>query len=370
MGISKIGPREYLIKVRVIVPNPDPRKPRDDRRKRERFKGTQAEAEARFLAIRAELRGERLEKKVVTFGDLLNRYREFRGDIPRGEHSTYSTLERDLGHVLLTYLGGALEQYFQVIRRSISPTTGERRSAATLNRLRSMTSTTLRLATELGLIPRNPLTKSVWPKMKEIPRDRYLGEDEAQRLIEVLERRAPWLLPMTRFAMVVPCRKSELVRMRREDLDLFNNAIRVRNGTTKNDEGTWKPIPPEQVAYFRSIPAECPWLFYKLRAGRYCSVGDFKKAWRSVLAEAGIEDFRFHDTRHIAATNLVDAGTPERVVMAVAGWKTNMLSTYYKNQGKKNLGLVRFPGGSGTEVATSERSGARVGDFGTERAVI
>jgi hypothetical protein len=45
---------------------------------------------------------------------------------------------------------------------------------------------------------------------------------------------------------------------------------------------------------------------------------------------------------HISATNMVDNGTPEQVVMSVAGWKTNMLRTYYSRGDKKALGLVRF----------------------------
>ena len=68
----------------------------------------------------------------------------------------------------------------------------------------------------------------------------------------------------------------------------------------------------------------------------------FKKAWAKCLRLAGISDFRFHDTRHISATNLVDNGTPERVVMAVAGWRTNMLSTYYHRAGKNSRALVTF----------------------------
>jgi hypothetical protein len=39
---------------------------------------------------------------------------------------------------------------------------------------------------------------------------------------------------------------------------------------------------------------------------------------------------------------MVDNGTPEQVVMSAAGWKTNMLRTYYSRGDKKALGLVRF----------------------------
>jgi integrase len=147
---------------------------------------------------------------------------------------------------------------------------------------------------------------------------------------------------MVKYALQVPCRRSELLNMKREDLDLQNLAIRVRNGTTKNDAGVWKPIPPDMQAYFQSLPEGCPYLFYRSVRRGYKPIGDFKKAWSRCLGLAGIEDFRFHDTRHISATNLLDNGTPEHVVLQVAGWKTNMLKTYYHRDGKKALGLVRF----------------------------
>lgn len=57
-------------------------------------------------------------------------------------------------------------------------------------------------------------------------------------------------------------------------------------------------------------------------------------------------DFRLHDTRHASATRLVDNGTPEQVVNEIAGWKTNMLRTYYRRAGKKSLSLVRFHPGN------------------------
>jgi hypothetical protein len=38
----------------------------------------------------------------------------------------------------------------------------------------------------------------------------------------------------------------------------------------------------------------------------------------------------------------MDKGTPERVVMAVAGWSTNVLLVYYNREPAKTLELVKF----------------------------
>lgn len=372
MGISKIGPNKFFIKARVKVPNPDPRKPRGDRRKQEFFTGTKAQAQDRYLEIKAELRGKRVGE-VKTFGDLLALYRDGRGEIPRSQKSVYETLARDLGPVRVDALETTLRQYSGILRRLPSKSTGKPLANGSINRHRAMVATALNIGVELGTFNPSPLTKSVWPKLKEIPRDRFLDTLELQNLLNVVEREAPHLLGIIRFALLVPCRKGELIRMGRHDLDLFNNAIRVSNGTTKNDEGSWKPIPPELIPYFRALPPECPFLFYRMEGGQYFPLGDFKKSWARCLRLAGLQNFRFHDSRHISATNMVDAGTPERAVMDIAGWKTNMLSGYYKSSSKKALGLVRFPAGSihpgGNPGATSGGPAEKGGENRAEMAV-
>jgi integrase len=53
----------------------------------------------------------------------------------------------------------------------------------------------------------------------------------------------------------------------------------------------------------------------------YVPLGDFDRAMRRCLKLAGLKDAHFHDTRHNAATELLNAGTPERALCQIAGWK-------------------------------------------------
>ncbi len=360
MGISKIGPNLFFIKARVKSPG-------DDRRRQERFRGNYSQAQDRYLEIKRELRGEK--RPARTFGDLLEAYKESRGGVPESQSYVYKTLFKDLASKDIEGLDDTLKHYAALMRMMPTPSTGKKLSGGSVNRYRAMVAATLNLAVALGVLPKSPLSAAVWPKAKETPRDRFLDHMEVQRLLNVLEARARHLLPMVRFALRVPCRKAELVNMKRADLDLFHNAIRVHNGTTKNEDGTWKPIPPELVEYFRTLPPETDFLFFRREAGKCLPLGDFHKTWQTCLKLAGIKDFRFHDTRHIAATTLVDNGTPERAVMDIAGWRTNMLSTYYKSSSKKALGLVRFSPGSGNEGTTSKEYGESGSDLSLERAV-
>ena len=349
-SIIKLEPGKYRIDARVV-------KAGREFRKRETFHGSKQQAEERRAQIKSELRlGAAAPRKVYSFGDILELYREKSPPFSVQRNSMFGQIKRDLGGIGMTEFPDRLEAFLKIQRVTPTKKTGKPLLNSSINRQMQMIMAALNLAVKIEVLEKNPLLRARFPKFKEVARDRVLTLEEIQKLFSVLAVECPHLKQIVTFALQVPCRKSELVYMRREDLDMLSDppSIRVRNGTTKTDEGLWKPVPPDMLDYFRSIPPECPYLFYRLVKGQYRPLGDFKTAWGRCKRLAGITDFHFHDTRHISATDMVDRGTPERAVMQVAGWKTDMLRDYYHRDGKKSLKMVRFSSGTGLGLDTSQ----------------
>lgn len=348
MNIRQIAPNLYFLDVRVWHEG-------KELRQRETFEGKYKAAEMRFCEIEKELQIRAREQTgSLTFNKFSKVLQYYLDRHEPGRSMAYfKRLQADLGEVDMRFFRERFDHWYLLMRQTKGKRTGKSFANATINRYVAWVRAVLNYAAEGGMII--PVSLGNIKKLKEIPRDVTLSPNEQLRLLNVIDHQAPHLSAITKYALQVPCRKSELVNMRRGDLDLINNCIRVHNGATKNGKGIDKPIPPDMLEYFRSIPSESEYLFYRQDwRGKYHGLGDFKNAWRRCLKIAGLEHLTFHSTRHISATTLVDNGTPEQVVMTVAGWSTPMLRTYYNRQPKKTLELVRFTPDTGHLTGQSQ----------------
>src|SRR5207253_5768481 len=74
-------------------------------------------------------------------------------------------------------------------------------------------------------------------------------------------------------------------------------------------------IARQQLLSLQTESGDTEYVFVNRKTGKPRS--DVKTGFRSAYRDAGLEDFRFHDLRHTAATRLGDAGVDTRRIMAI-----------------------------------------------------
>lgn len=161
-------------------------------------------------------------------------------------------------------------------------------------------------------------------RLKEkAPETRILSAEEEARLFAALPES---LRPLVEFALISGQRKAEIVMLRWSDVDLVGARATV---STKGGQRHTFPLTPRLAAIIRAQPKVCPQVFtYKaerpspkrkdrpqrIKGERYpFSKQGWDRKWRRALAEAGIEGFRFHDTRHTALTRLGSIEAAQRL---------------------------------------------------------
>lgn len=331
MGIKQIDKDQWRIDISIY-------KDGKEYRHREVFTGGIKAAKDREYDIKKALRKKSLSEsgslKFSTFAEALEYYKSYKETSEKKigrSVSLVNILINELGTVKISVLKPRFEVWLDEMRKT--------RKTATINRYIAWSNAALNLAVKKDKITENPL-KTI-EREKERPRERKLDPAEEKKLLETIEKESPHLLPIVQYALFVPCRKGELISMKREWYKPVNNWIEIPEGVTKNRESCIKPVPEEMRSYFSSIPEDCPWLFYRKDHLGYHSLGDFKKSWSRCLRLAKIKGFRFHDLRRCSYSKLILAGNSNKVVQTISGHKTDM-SRVYLNIKEEAANVVMF----------------------------
>ncbi|MBO6689394.1 MAG: site-specific integrase [Henriciella sp.] len=180
------------------------------------------------------------------------------------------------------------------------------------NRMLCLMSKMYNLAIEWGITDRNPATSI--KKFREIPRERYLTDDERSNLDSALAQEtdtaaviAIWLCILT------GARKSEVLQARWSQFDLNGDRPiwTIPASNTKQAKSNRKPLSKRAVALLSNWRQVCPespsgWLVPGKKEDKHRS--DLNGPWRRVRQAAGLPDLRLHDLRHDFASSAVADG--------------------------------------------------------------
>nr|CUV26865.1 Integrase family protein (modular protein) [Ralstonia solanacearum] len=217
--------------------------------------------------------------------------------------------------------------------------TGKKLTPATVNRYLASLSSVMNFAVQRNIIDHHPMKAGQVRKEQESNgRRRILTQDEERRLYAACEASSwPMMRLFLRVCLTTGARKSEVLRLRWQDVDMARSVAWLHN--TKNGDSRAMPLVSDVKASLADAdkvrPLKSDYVFYDPRHPERPK--EIAEVWKAVRKRAGLWQDRddpldqvvLHTTRHTTATKLVRSEKNLAKVQAVTGHKTlAMLSRY------------------------------------------
>ena len=210
---------------------------------------------------------------------------------------------------------------------------GNPASIQTVNNDHTVLKHCLNVAVRRGLLVNNAAARVSMPNPQN-ERDRVLTEEEWYRLYDAAK---PHLRPVLLTAYQLGQRFGEIVGLTWDRVDLKRGFITLRALDTKTKTARQVPMTPDvrvtlqQLAKVRRLTTRHVFTY----AGR--ALQRVTRSFKAALTDAGIEDFRFHDLRHCASTNLRRAGVDTATAMKIVGHKSEKMWKRYNAIDEEDL---------------------------------
>lgn len=219
-------------------------------------------------------------------------------------------------------------------------------NATTSNRYIGTLKAMFNRAVEWEVIEHNPIAKVKKQKSDSRAIVRYLTSDEETRLRASLRSRDRRLAesnpfyaggrfvilkailggypdhihPMILLLMNTGMRRGEMFNLRWQDVDFNNQRITVIGNTSKSGQTRYIPLNNEALQVLqiwqKQTERNSGLIFVGKNGSRFTNID---KAWKVLLREAKITDFRLHDLRHNFASRLVSVGVDLNSVRELLG---------------------------------------------------
>lgn len=286
-------------------------------------------------AIREGRHFKTTEGKRHTLAELIDRY--IHNVLPLKPKSIYDQTRQlkwwrtEIGsHALSDVTPSLIAQYRDKLAGGITHH-GKPRSPATVNRYMAALSIVFTTAVkEWGWIDDTPMRKVTKPKESR-GRVRFLSDEERVRLLKSCkESRNHYLYPVVVLALSTGMRQGEIMGLTWDDMDL--NRGRAILHETKNNERRGVVITGhalemlKELAKVRRIDSN---FLFPSNGNRSQKPIDLRAPWEAALRKAEVEDFKFHDLRHSAASYLAMNGASLAEIAEVLGHKTLQMVKRY-----------------------------------------
>ena len=154
---------------------------------------------------------------------------------------------------------------------------------------------------------------------------RFLSDEEHTALLSETVK-DPVLHTFVALALSTAARAGELWNLKWQDVNLKDGRLLLRGTKNATPRTAWLHGEALRLlsAHGKVRRLGENSVFVSPTGRRY----RYDKPFRVACEAAGIEDFRFHDLRHSAATYLARDGASEQQLKAIGGWKSGVVSRY------------------------------------------
>ncbi len=294
---------------------------------------------------RGEYKNIRKTSTIITLQETIDRYRD---DVmphkatstQRAQKSYLDYWAKELGEFGLAYIDTnlitkkmrVLEYSGDMRRAKIT----KPKSPRTLKLYRDCLSQIFKYAILWGQIGENPIEQMPTIKKSSPARTRFLDESEIEALLEECKASAnPWLYLIVIFALSTGARKSEILKLKVTDVELSRHRAIFRD--TKNGETRSVPIVKHLAKLLKKHLLTIDTLYESRAVNNGLvfpnTIGDkaidIRSAWELARKKANINNFRFHDLRHTAASYLAMNEATSIELSVILGHKTLQMVKRY-----------------------------------------
>ena len=295
------------------------------------------------IKMRILLGQEVIEKaKAVLFKEWAKTYLELEGvktlrSFAGRSHSVKIHLVPFFGEKILSEIRPQDVEMFRAQRKKPN---GKPASTQTVNHDHIALKHCLNVAIRRGLLQSNPASMVPMPNPNN-ERDRVLSDEEWRNLYHAAK---PHLRPVLLTAYQLGQRFSEIVGLTWDRVDVKRGFIILRSLDTKTKTARQIPMTPDVKVTLQRL-AKVRSLTTAASSAGLRHVFTYKgkpllrvsRSFKTALKDAGITDFRFHDLRHCASTNLRRAGVDTATAMKIVGHKSEKMWKRYNAIEERDL---------------------------------
>lgn len=216
------------------------------------------------------------------------------------------------------------------------------RSNPTVNRYFSSLSRAFTLALqEWQWINENPFRRI--SKLKESGgRNRFLTREELLSLLECCKKsKNAHLYGIVLIAASMGLRFGEIVDLQWRHIDFDNGFATLEK--TKNGDARFVPLPDQVAAHLKGmqgpkLPGD--YLFPSKNPDKRHPYSLIRKAFQKALQENNLQNFKFHDLRHTAASHMAMNGATQGELMEVLGHRSPTMTRRYAHFSKEHIARI------------------------------